>query len=246
MLSATYYPPPTTVAFPEHKVKVEDMEPILRCGVPEMKIMQERPWKPKVVTLRGGQQMLVRSMREDEYDQLLEAIKPYMFIAKDFYDIVGVRTYGEILAQKLHRIKDAYTLLGIIDGQLAGLANARMFNEKVAYSLHTMSFMRGVDAGPALYYAKAEYAFDYLGADMWEACFESYNGFRVIGVQWAHKSKPYPEFQTELGGARVFYLDRELWEGFIKKKYAHYAGSHEVPQDLVKKSEHFTVGPPIV
>jgi hypothetical protein len=30
--------------------------------------------------------MVVRSLREDEFDQLLEAIKPYMFIAKDFYD----------------------------------------------------------------------------------------------------------------------------------------------------------------
>ncbi len=245
-MTAVYYPPPEEVAFSEHKLKVEDMEPILRCGVPEMQIMVDRPWKAKVVTLRGGQQMLVRSIRESEYDQLLEAIKPYMFISKDFYDIVGVRTYGEVLAQKLHRIKDAYTLIGIIDGQLAGLANARMFNEKVAYSLHTMSFMRGVDAGPALYYAKAEYAFDYLGADMWEACFESYNGFRVIGLQWSHKSKAYPEFQTELGGARVFYIDRELWNGFIKKKFAHYQGSYDVPQDLLKKSEQFKVGPPIV
>lgn len=90
MSSTTYYPPPEEVAFPEHKVKVEDMEPILRCGMPEMKIMRERPWKPKVVTLRGGQQMLVRSLREDEYAQILEAIKPYMFVSKDFYDIEGI------------------------------------------------------------------------------------------------------------------------------------------------------------
>ena len=101
-MTAVYYPPPEEVAFPEHKVKVEDMEPILRCGMPEMKIMKERPWKPKVVTLRGGQQMLVRSLRDDEYNEILEAIKPYMFVPRDFYDIVGVRTYGEILAQKLH------------------------------------------------------------------------------------------------------------------------------------------------
>jgi len=80
MMSSTYYPPPEIVAYPEHKLKVEDMEPILRCGVPEMQIMKEKPWKPKVVTLRGGQQMVVRSLREDEFDQLLEAIKPYMFI----------------------------------------------------------------------------------------------------------------------------------------------------------------------
>ena len=85
-MSSTYYPPPETVAYPEHKLKVEDMEPILRCGVPEMQIMRQKPWKPKVVTLRGGQQMVVRSLRDDEFDQLLEAIKPYMFIAKDFYD----------------------------------------------------------------------------------------------------------------------------------------------------------------
>jgi hypothetical protein len=81
---------------------------------------------------------------------------------------------------------------------------------------------------------------------MWEACFESYNGFRIIGLQWAHKSKAYPEFQTELGGARVFYIDRDLWENFIKKKFAHYAGSYKVPKELMKKAEHFTVGPPIV
>lgn len=245
-MSSSYYQPPEAVSYLEHKLKVEDMEPVLRCGVPEMKAMTERPWKPKVVTLRGGQQMVVRSLREDEYDQVLEAIKPYMFIPKDFYDIVGVRTYGEVLSQKVHRIKDAYSLVGIIDGQLAGLANARMFNEKVAYSLHTMSFMRGTDSGPALYFAKAEYAFDYLGAESWEACFESYNGYRVIGLQWAHKSKPYPEFQTELGGARVFYLDRDMWENFIKKKFAAYAGSQKVPAELLQKAEHFKVGPPIV
>ncbi|MFQ5871070.1 MAG: N-acetyltransferase, partial [Candidatus Geothermarchaeales archaeon] len=193
------FEPPTPVSRSEYLIKVQDLEPLLRP--PEMAVLREKTYPPKLVELRDGTHLLIRQAERDEADAVLRAIRPYMDVHKDFYDIVAVRTYGEVLAWKMYRIKDSYVLLGIRDNEMVGLVNARLMNEKVAISLHTMAFARGIDVGPALYFAKAEYAFDHLGTEEWWATFESYVGLRGMGIKWGKKQKPWPEFQHELGGA---------------------------------------------
>lgn len=139
----------------------------------------------------------------------------------------------------MYRIKDSYVLLGIRDNEMVGLVNARLMNEKVAISLHTMAFARGIDVGPALYFAKAEYAFDHLGMEEWWATFESYVGLLGMGIKWGKKQKPWPEFQHELGGTRIFYMTKADWEGFAKARFARYLGTRPVPDELLEESRAF-------
>lgn len=231
------YEPPTPVSREEYPIKIKDLEPHLRP--PEMAVLKNTPYPSKTVKLRDGSELLVRQADRDEADTVLEVVRPYMDVHKDFYDIVAVRTYGEILAWKMHRIKDSYLLLGIRENKLVGLANARLMNEEIAISLHTMAFARGIDVGPALYFAKAEYALDYLGASEWWATFESYVGLRGMGIKWGKKQKPWPEFQHELGGARVFYMTKEDWETYPKTRFSRYIGARPVREDLLEESKNF-------
>ena len=75
-------------------------------------------------------------------------------------------------------MKDRYCLIGVLDHELAAIANARLMNDRVAISLHTMTFKRGAGIGAIMYLAKMEHAFDCLGLDGCWATYESYTGIR--------------------------------------------------------------------
>ncbi len=231
--------PPCPVSATEYVMKVKDIEPNLRPL--ESPILKEKPYSPKTITMKDGSKMVVRQAKLEEAPTVLKAVKPYMDVEKDFYDIVAVRTYGEILAWYRHRIKDHYLLLGLINGELVGLVNARLWNKDIAISLHTMAFKRGLGVGPALYFSKVEYAFDTLGVKEWWATFESYIGITHFSWNWGKKQKPWPEYQHELGGARVFYLTKEDWELFAKKRFPYFIGERPVPKDLLEQAEKFKI-----
>jgi len=220
-------------------LRVQDMEAILRAV--DAPYLEKAVYPPKLVGMKDGSKIVVRQASRAEAPEVLKAVRLYVDVNKDFYDIVAWRTYAEILAWKMYRIKDHYLLLGIQDDKLVGIVNARMWDQNIAISLHTMSFKRGIDVGPALYFAKMEHAFDHLGAREWWATFESYIGLRIMGTEWAPKQKPFPEMQHELGGSRIFYTAKEDWENFVKLKYARYLGEKPVPKDLLAKSQKFRI-----
>jgi hypothetical protein len=151
-------------------IDVEDLEPILRP--PESKLLQ-RPYPPRLLPLPDGHNMVVRMAKREEIPVILKATKQVLEVERDFYDVVSARVLGEILAWLRYRVKDHYCLIGVLDGQLAAIANARLMNDKVAISLHTMTFKRGAGIGAIMYLAKMEHAFDYLGLDEWWATYES-------------------------------------------------------------------------
>ncbi len=153
----------------------------------------------------------------------------------DFYDIVGARVYAEILGWYRKRMKDPYTLVGLIDGVWAGFANGRLMDEDVNISLHTMALMRGGRIGAIMYYAKAYYAFEILGNQEWWATYESYNGWLRWGVGMAQNTYPWPEYQHELGGARVYYVDKKYWDSTVKDYVRQMIGADlvfDVPKDI--------------
>ena len=234
----TYYEPPMNVSMMEQKMRVTDIECILRAV--DSPILEKATYPAKLVTIKGGRKLLVRRATRAEGPEVLKAIKLYTEVNKDFYDIVAARTYAEVLGWMRYRVKDHYLMLGILDDELVGLANARMWNQDLGISFHTMAFRRGIDVGSAVYFAKLEFAMDYLGAKEWWATFESYIGWRS-GMEWALKGKPFPEVQHELGGSRVFYITKEDWENFGKKKFARDIGERPVPKDLLAKSEKFKI-----
>jgi hypothetical protein len=175
--------------------------------------------------------------KREEIPVILKATRPLLDVEKDFYDVVSARVYGEILAWLRYRVKNHYCLIGVLDHELAAIANARLMNDKVAISLHTMTFKRGAGIGAIMYLAKMEHAFDYLGLDEWWATYESYTGIRYWGLGLAQHEKPYPEIQHELGGARVYFTTKEQWESFVKPKYGPRMGQRPVSEQLLRDSE---------
>jgi hypothetical protein len=230
---------PVEVSIDNINVDVAEVEAILQ-GYP----MQLPAWPDATFTLKDGRTLFLRAMRDDDIPTLLGYMERVMKFEKDFYDIVGVRVYGEILAVKRKRIKDAFTILGLVDGELVGFANGRMWDKDIAISLHTMAFSRRGRVGWAMYYAKTYYAMQICKAKEWWSTFESYNGWRMAGLAMAQPTKPWPEYQHELGGAKVFYVSQDHWNVQLKDYLVNTIGSDlnfEVTKEVLKANEVFRV-----
>lgn len=212
--------PPVEVSKQEITLNVAEIEPLLQA--PPMDL----PHFPEAqITLRDGRIMYVREATLDDVPLMLEMMERVMKVKRDFYDIVGVRTYAEILGWATKRLKDPFHLIGLIDGVWAGLANGRIFDEDVAISLHTMTFVRGGRIGYVMYYAKTLYALEIANCKEWWSTFESYAGWRLGALDFAQPSKPWPQYQHELGGARVYYSTRKYWDTILKPYTLKMVGS---------------------
>ncbi len=199
----------------------------------------DRPYEPKAVELRNGHRMVALMARDEDIPIILGILKKLidLEIDVDFFDLVAARTYAEVLALVMKRIKDEWIQIGVLEnGEIAGVVNARLWNDDIAISLHTIVFKRGIEAGTPLYLAKMEYAFEVLGVKEWWPTFESYYGFRMGAIIPAAMQKPYPEYQREPGGAMVFYNTREQWFNYIKAIHTKYLGTRPAPKELLEIS----------
>jgi len=206
--------------------------------------MDLKPWPGAMVALKDGRTLYIRQARMEEAPKMMGYMKRVMEVEHDFYDIVGARVYAEILGWYRNRLKDPYTLVGLIDGQLAGFCNGRLMNEDINISLHTMALARGGRIGAIMYYAKVHYAFEILGNKEFWATYESYNGWHRWGLGMAQPSYPWPEYQHELGGARVYYVTKKYWDASIKKYIRQMAGTNlnfNVPEAVVKVNEDMRI-----
>jgi len=231
--------PPTKVSKDTMEIEVSELEPILQ-GYP-----MDLPKFPEAyITLKDGQKLYVREATEADVPLMLEYMEKIMKVDHDFYDIVGVRVYGEILGWYRKRLKDPFQLIGLIDGVWAGFANGRFMSQDIGISLHTLTFIRGARLGWAMYYVKTYYAMEMVKAGEWWTTFESYNGWRMGGLQLAQPSYPWPKVQHELGGARVYYVDQEYWNLAVKKYAAYMVGGElnfNVPDEIKKANEVFKI-----
>jgi len=141
--------PPEKVSEDKVVFDVSEIEPIL--SGPSLHL---KPWKPVSIKLSTGETMLIREAKLEEAPTLLSYLKKFLDLDYDFYDIVGARVYSEVLGWYRNRLKDPYTLLGIVDGKVVGFANGRLLNKDINISLHTMAFRRGGRIGAVMYYAK--------------------------------------------------------------------------------------------
>jgi hypothetical protein len=203
--------PPETVSQQEIKLDVSEIEPLLQA--PPMNL---KPWPEAMIKLNDGRILYIREATLEDVPLMLEYMEKVMKVEKDFYDIVGVRTYAEILGWYRKRIKDPFHLIGMIDGVWAGLANGRIMNEDIGISLHTLAFARRGRIGWAMYYAKTYYALEVLGCKEWWSTFESYSGWRMAGLEMAQPTKPWPDYQHEIGGARIYYVTKKYWDSTVK------------------------------
>ena len=203
-----------------------------------------KPWPGAQVKLKDGRTLFIREARLEEAPKMLTYMEKIMHVDHDFYDIVGARVYSEILGWYRSRLKDPYTLVGLIDGKWAGFANGRLMNEDINISLHTMALLRGGRIGAVMYYAKAYYGFEILGNKEWWATYESYNGWMRWGLGMAQPSYPWPDVQHELGGAKVYYVTKKYWDQLIKQYVRQMAGADldfNVSDEVRKANEELIV-----
>jgi hypothetical protein len=228
--------PPEKVSQMQITLDVQEIEPLLQAPQLDLK-----PWPGAMITLKDGRKMYIREAKLEEAPQMMEYMKKVMECDHDFYDVVGARVYAELMGWYRKRLKDPYVLVGMIDGLWVGFANGRLLSQDINISLHTMALARGGRIGAVMYYAKAYYAFEVLGNKEWWATYESYNGWHRWGLGMAQPSYPWPEYQHELGGARVYYVNKTYWDRVVKQYAQQMVGADlifdNIPDELIKANE---------
>lgn len=185
----------------------------------------------KAITLATGAKLVVRQVDRDAVPILLEAIKPTIQVERDFYDIVGVRLYGELLGWYRYRTRDEFCLIGQIDGLLVGIVNSRMVSPQLGMSYHTLAIERGLRIGAHLFAAKMEHHIEYLNQEEVLITAESPIGFRRWMIEYGLIKR---EGQHELGGATPYALTREL---YFANKDRLVAGERPVAPELMEDAE---------
>lgn len=227
--------PPEKISVDSMTFDVREIEPLLQAPAMDIK-----PWPGAMCKLKDGRILYIREAKMEEAPMMMSYMKRVMEAEHDFYDVVGARVLAEIVGWYRKRLKDPYFLVGLIDGLWAGFANGRLLNEDINISLHTMALIRGGRIGAVMYYAKAYYGFEILGNKEWWATYESYNGWMRWGLGMAQPSYPWPEYQHELGGARVYYLTKDYWDSTVKEYVRQMTGTDlefNVPDEIRKKNE---------
>ena len=191
-----------------------------------------KPYEAKVIPLTSGEDMLVREATWDEIPLLMETIEPLMKQPKDFYDIVASRIYAELLGMLRYRVQDEYVFVGAVDGEIAGIVNGRLVNDKIGMSYHTITLKRGARVGAHLFAAKMEYHLDVMDQDEVWIVAESPNGFQRWMIEYELESRP--ECPHELGGVPTYVLTKQLWE---KHKGAKCTGIRPAFEDVIEANK---------
>jgi hypothetical protein len=205
-----------------------DMELEAYLRPPEMDMP---PYPAKVITLATGGKLVVRQVDRGAVPKLLQAVRPTLEVPRDYYDIVGVRLYAELLGWYRYRVRDEFCLIGQIDGLLVGIVNTRAYSPEVDISLHTLAIERGLRIGAHLFAAKMEYSIEYCGREEVLITAESPIGFRRWMIEYDLEKR---EGQHELGGATPYALTRDL---YYRNKDRLVAGERPVPDELMQVAE---------
>jgi hypothetical protein len=231
--------PPTKVSQDHINLDVREIEPMLQAPPIGM-----QPWPGASIALKDGRTMYIREATLAEAPQLMSYMKKVTEVDHDFYDVVGARVYAELAGWYRNRLKDPYTIVGLVDGEWVGFCNGRLMNEDINISLHSVALDRGNRIGAIMYYVKCYYAFEILKNKEFWATYESYNGWHRWGLGMAQPSYPWPDVQHELGGARVHYVTKKYWDTTVKDYLRQMVGADlvfDVPDSLVKANAQLHV-----
>jgi hypothetical protein len=203
-----------------------ELEQVLRA--PEV---PQTNYPPKVITLANSKKMVVREVQREDVPILLKAVRPTINVERDYYDIVGVRLYAELLGWYRYRVRNEYCLIGQVDGYLVGIVNGRMLNEKIGISLHTLAIDRGLRVGSHLFASKMEHHIEYLGQEEVRIVAESPIGFRRWMIEYGLEL--LPDVQHELGGATAYRLTKQI---YYDTKPRLVVGKRPVPKTLLDEA----------
>ena len=190
------------------------------------------PFPPKFMQLASGETMVVRQVGREEIPDLLPHVEPLIHVERDFYDIVSVRVYAELLGYYRHRVQDEYVLVAQINGELAAIVNGRFANKDVGVSYHTLALRRGLRVGAHAFAAKMEYHLDIVGQKEVLIVAESPIGFRRWMIEYQLEKRF--DIAHELGGVPSWALTKAL---FDKARSTLVVGRRPVPADELKKAQ---------
>lgn len=191
------------------------------------------PWyDPKYMQIANGEIMVIRQITRDEVPDILPYVKAMIHVEREFYDLVSVRLYAELLSYYMYRVQDEYVFVGQVEGELVAIVNGRTMNKDQGMSLHTMALRRGLRIGAHCFAAKMEYHIDFLKQNEVFIVAESPIGFRRFLIEY--ELEPRLHIQHELGGVPSYVLTRELFE---KARSKLVVGRRPVPDELLKKAE---------
>jgi len=194
--------PPTVVSQNEITLSVREIEPLFAGAADDVP-----PWPGATITLKDGRTMYIREATLEEAPAMMGYMKRVMEQEHDFYDVVGARVHAEIAGWYRKRLKDPYTLLGLVDGEWVGFANGRLMNEDINISLHTMALARGGRIGAIMYYVKTYYAFEILGnKEFWRRTRATTGG--TVGGSDGAALLPLARVPARAGRARVYYVTK--------------------------------------
>jgi hypothetical protein len=204
-----------------------DLEKILR---PVDTPMPEFP--AKLMTLAGGEEMIIRQVSRDEIPDILPHVEKLMHVERDYYHVVAARVYAELLGYHTYRVQDEYVLAAQIDGELAAIVNGRRVTADVGMSYHTLALRRGLRIGAHAFAAKMEYHLDILGQKEVLIVAESPIGFRRWMIEY--KLEKRFDIPHELGGVPSWSLTKEIFE---KARTSLVVGRRPVPEHLLTKAK---------
>ena len=210
---------------------VDELEKKLRP--PEIDL---KPYPSKVITLASGEKMVVREIKREEAGVVLETILPLIGVPDDFYDIVAVRMYSEVLGWYRYRVANEFIFVGAIDGEIAGIVTSRCVDEKVGMSLHTLTIKRGLRVGAQLFAAKMEHHLEVLNQEEVWIVAESPIGFRRWMIEYGLENAydRFPEIHHELGGVPTYILTKEIYNRVRDEKVT---GVRPVPPELLATAD---------
>lgn len=197
------------------------------------------PYPAKRIVLASGESMIVRQATREEVPGLLTALEPLLWVERDYYDIVGARTFAELLGWKRYRVRDEYCLVGVIDGMLVGLVNGRSLSRNIGISLHTLALRRGLRIGAHLFAAKMEYHIEYLNQKEVYIVAESPIGFRRWMIEYSLEERPH--VHHELGGVTSYSLTRPL---YFAAKGRLVVGERPVTEEMLASTVDFQIPEP--
>jgi hypothetical protein len=210
-----------------------DLEKILR---PVDTPMPEFP--AKLMTLAGGEEMIIRQVSRDEIPDILPHVEKLMHVERDYYHVVAARVYAELLGYHTYRVQDEYVLAAQIDGELAAIVNGRRVTADVGMSYHTLALRRGLRIGAHAFAAKMEYHLDILGQKEVLIVAESPIGFRRWMIEY--KLEKRFDIPHELGGVPSWSLTKEIFE---KARTSLVVGRRPVPEHLLAKAKAAILAP---
>ena len=190
------------------------------------------PFPAKYMKVASGEDMVIRQVGREEIPDLLPCVEPLIHVERDYYDIVAVRVYAELLGYYRHRVQDEYVLVAQIDGELCAIVNGRIVNKDVGMSYHTLALRRGLRIGAHAFAAKMEYHMDILGQKEVLIVAESPIGFRRWMIEY-HLEKRF-EMAHELGGVPSWSLTKALFDA---ARDTLVVGRRPVPAALLKKAQ---------